>query len=100
MTDLLPIQRLEQYTERFTEEVLMVEAVVANEEDVVLIFRGFASSLMRPTAFDPEVPVIPKEGVIETIARIRGPYMPDNIQYLERDIAWTTFRDRLAEMGL
>lgn len=96
----LPIQRLEQYTLRFPEEVLMITAVVDGEEDTVLVFRGFSSSLVRPTAFDPEVPVLPLEAQITAIDRLQGPYQPDAPQYLERAIAWETFRDRLTEVGL
>lgn len=100
MAQTLPIQRLEQYTLRFTEEVLLVNAVVDGEDDVVVVFRGFSSSLVRPTAFDPEVPMLPADAVIETIDRLRGPYTPDNPQYLEQEIPWQTFSDRLTELGL
>ncbi|MBE7386143.1 MAG: hypothetical protein F6J95_032735 [Leptolyngbya sp. SIO1E4] len=100
MTDMLPIHRLEQYTLRFPEEVLLVSAVVDAEEDYVVVFRGFSSSLARPTAFDPEIPVLPADAVIEVIDRLRGPYTPDNPQYLEQGIPWITFSDRLAKMGL
>lgn len=100
MTDMLPIQRLEQYTFRFPDEVLMVNAQVHGEEDFVVVFRGFSSSLVKPTAADPEVPVLPQEANIATIDRLQGPYSPDNPQYLERDIAWSEFRDRLTDLGL
>jgi hypothetical protein len=96
----LPIQRLEQYTLRFPQEVLLVSAQVGDEEDYVVVFRGFSSSLMRPTAADPEVPVLPGEAVIISLDRLQGPYQPDNPQYLERDIPWSVFGDRLAELGL
>ena len=99
MKNILPIHRLEQYTLRFPEEVLMVNALVEGEEDFVVVFRGFSSSLTRPTAFDPEVPILPQDAVIETIDRLQGPYTPDNPQYLEQAIAWPIFRDRLTEMG-
>jgi len=100
MSETLPIQRLEQYTLRFPQEVLMVSALVDGEDDYVVVFRGFSSSLARPTAFDPEVPVLPKEAAIATIDRLQGPYTPDNPKYLERDITWEAFRNRLSEMGL
>lgn len=100
MSDLLPIQRLEQYTFRFPNEVLMVNARVNGEDDFVVVFRGFSSSLVNPTAADPDVPVLPKEVAIATIDRLQGPYSPDNPQYLERDIAWSEFSDRLTELGL
>ena len=100
MEEPLPIQRLEQYTFQFPEEVLMVVARIQNEEDCVVIFRGFSSSLVRPTAADPEVPVLPQEATIESIDRLRSPYMPNNPQYIEQDISWEIFRDRLTRMGL
>lgn len=100
MTTLLPIQRLEQYTLQIPEEVLLVSATIAGEEDCVVVFRGFSSSLMRPTAFDPEVPVLPATATIATIDRLRGPYTPNNPQYLEQEISWADFSDRLAKIGL
>lgn len=100
MTDRLPIQRLEAYTERHPEEVLLVNAVVDGEADQVIIFRGFSSSLMRPTAADPEVPVLPATAVIETLDRLQGPYTPNHPQYLERSIPWERFEGRLSEAGL
>lgn len=100
MASTLPIHRLEQYTLRFPEEVLMVSAVVAGEEDYVVVFRGFSSSLVHPTAFDPEVPILSEEAVIEAIDRLQGPYTPDNPQYLEQAISWSNFSDRLTQMGL
>lgn len=100
MVEPLPIDRLEAYSERFPQEVLLVQAHVDHEPDTVIIFRGFSSSLMRPTAFDPEVPVLPKTAVIKTLDRLQGPYQPEAPQYLERNISWATFRDRLMELGL
>ncbi len=100
MTQLLPIHRLEQYTLRFPTEVLLVSALVDGEEDYVLVFRGFSSSLVRPTAPDPEVPVLPAAATIQSLDRLQGPYNPDQPQYLEQDIPWAVFCDRLTELGL
>ncbi|MGF1520764.1 MAG: hypothetical protein ACFBSF_00405 [Leptolyngbyaceae cyanobacterium] len=100
MTDTLPIHQLERYTLRFPEEVLIVNATIAGEAEYVVVFRGFSSSLTRPTDPDPEVPVLPAEATIETIDRLQGPYTPDNPQYLEQAIAWSDFRDRLTQIGL
>ncbi|NER79266.1 MAG: hypothetical protein F6K42_06720 [Leptolyngbya sp. SIO1D8] len=100
MTDPLPIHRLEQYTLRFPEEVLMVSALVESEEDYVVVFRGFSSSLTRPTAPDPEIPVLSAEADIQRIDRLKGPYLPDDPQYLEQDVTWVIFSDRLSKMGL
>ena len=52
--------RLEQYTLQRPQEVLIVKAEIAGEEDEIAIFRGFSSSLMRPTAFDVDVPILPE----------------------------------------
>ncbi|RZM75981.1 DUF7734 family protein [Leptolyngbya iicbica] len=97
---MLPIQRLEQYTFRFPDEVLMVNAQVDGDEDFVVVFRGFSSSLVKPTAADPEVPVLSEAAIIDTIDRLQSPYTPDNPQYLERDIPWADFSDRLTQLGL
>ncbi|MBF2034406.1 MAG: hypothetical protein IGR92_02745 [Leptolyngbyaceae cyanobacterium T60_A2020_046] len=100
MSDLLPIQRLEQYTLKHPQEVLLVSAVVDGEADEVVVFRGFSSSLMRPTAFDPEVPVLPETAQIIAIARLQGPYTPDNPQFLEQGLIWDVFAERLTALGL
>ncbi len=100
MTTPLPIQRLEAYSQQYPQEVLLVNATIAAEADQVVIFRGFASSLMRPTAFDPEVPVLPEEATITSLDRLQGPYSPENPQYLERAIPWPTFATRLTDLGL
>lgn len=99
MSQQLPIQRLEQYTLRFPSEVLMVTAQVKGEEDYVVVFRGFSSSLVNPTAADPEIPVLSADAEIVTLDRLQGPYTPNDPQYLERDITWHEFRDRLTDLG-
>ena len=53
------IERLEEYTRLHPAEVLLVTATVDGEPDQVMVYRGFSSSLMRPTAADPEIPVLP-----------------------------------------
>ena len=93
--------RLEQYTLKRPEEVLLVSATVAGEPDLVVIFRGFSSSLMRSTAFDPDVPILPEEGSeIRSIDRLEGPYQPDNPRYIEQGISWPDFANRLTQLGL
>lgn len=89
------LSRLEQYTMRHPDEVWVVHALVPEEdedradgpdlaeiEDEVLVFRGFSSSLVRPTAADPAVPVLPDTATIQTLDRLRGPYHPDQPQYI------------------
>ena len=88
--------RLEQYTLKHPQEVLIVHAEIEGESDQIVIFRGFSSSLMRPTAFDPEVPVLADTAVVNYIDRLQGPYRPASPQYLERNIDLDTFLSRLA----
>ena len=88
-------KQLEQYTLQHPQEVLLVSIEVAGEPDEILIFKGFSSSLVRPTAADPDVPVLPDEATILTIDRLIGPYQPDCPNYLERQISWEAFSQRL-----
>ncbi|KAI9133481.1 hypothetical protein [Acaryochloris sp. CCMEE 5410] len=92
--------RLEQYTLQHPQEVLIVKAEVAGESDEIAIFRGFSSSLMRPTAFDIDIPVLPADANILSIDRLQGPYDPANPQYLQQDLSWEDFLKHLTELGL
>jgi len=92
--------RLEQYTLKHPKEVLLVSATVDGEPDQVAIFRGFSSSLMRPTAFDPEVPVLPEDCEIVGIDRLQGPYNPAQPEYIEQGLSWETMDQRLQDLGL
>ena len=94
-------KRLELYTLKRPGEVLLVTVAIApDEEDQVVIFKGFSSSLVRSTAFDPDVPVIADDVTILSIDRLQGPYNPDAPQYLERGISWENMQRLLTEMGL
>lgn len=92
--------RLENYTLTCPEEVLLVQITVAGEPDQILIFKGFSSSLMRPTAFDPEIPVLPEAAVVLSIDRLKGPYLPQSPDYIEQNIALQDFLVRLDQAGL
>lgn len=84
----LPIgYRLEQYTIKNPKEVLLVTAKVGTDEDQVAIFKGFSSSLMHPTAFDPDVPVLPADADIQSIDRLQGPYNPHCPKIIERGLS-------------
>lgn len=91
-------KQLEQYTLQYPKEVLLIAAEVNGESDKILIFRGFSSSLMRPTAADPDVPVLPDDAVITGIDRLSGPYRPEQPSYLERQISWAEFSQRLTNL--
>ncbi|GAQ86150.1 hypothetical protein KFL_002730080 [Klebsormidium nitens] len=98
--DEFDIKRLESYTELVPGEVLSVRAEVDGEDDEVIIFKGFSSSLMRPTATDPGEPVLPKSAKVSGIDRIKAPYKPANIVYMEQDVSWQDFQERLDKAGL
>ncbi len=88
-------KQLEQYTLQHPQEVLLVTAEVDGESDEILIFRGFSSSLVRPTASDPDVPVLPNHALNIRIDRLASPYRPDCPIYIERQISWDEFTKRL-----
>ena len=90
------ISQLEQYTLKYPQEVLLVEATVDGDFDQIVVFRGFSSSLVKPTAFDPEVPVLPSHSVITRIDRLKGPYRPDSNQYIEKGLSLEEFVSRLS----
>jgi hypothetical protein len=93
-------QRLEQYTLLHPQEVLLVKAEVAGHPDEVSIFKGFSSSLMHPTAFDPDVPVLPDNSVILSIDRVQSPYNPAQPSIIQANLTWTDFLDLLERDGL
>jgi hypothetical protein len=99
MTDSMG-RRLEQYTMKRPQEVLIVNAQIAGEDDQITIFKGFSSSLMRPTSFDPDVPMLPTEARIITIDRVASPYNPDTPRYLQQGLTTETIQQLLADVGV
>jgi hypothetical protein len=80
--------RLEQYTLQRRQEVLMVHLETATgESDTVMIFGGFSSSLVLPTAFDPDILIIAADSTINSIDRLVSPYNPNNPQYLDSGLS-------------
>ena len=97
---MLPGLRLEQYSLKRPQEVLVVSALVEGEPDEVVIFRGFSSSLARPTHPDPEVPVLPETAVIQAIDRLESPYSPNQPRYLQQGLSWAEMAALLEAVGL
>lgn len=93
-------RRLEQYTIKRPQEVLIVTAEIAGEEDQIAIFKGFSSSLMRSTPFDPDEPVLPEDAKIVKIDRVASPYNPNSPQYLQQGLTWATMQQLLSGVGL
>ena len=93
-------KRLEQYTLKYPQEVLLLEVETEGERDQILIFKGFSSSLTGATAYDPDVPVLAENAAIISIDRAQSPYSPDNPQYIEQGLSWETMEERLTALGI
>ncbi|KAL3502012.1 hypothetical protein ACH5RR_036461 [Cinchona calisaya] len=89
------IAMLETYSESARNEALLVKAMVDEEEVEVLIFKGFSSCLSYGTSPDPSRSVLPARAVIKFIDRVKGPFDPSNIHYIEKGLTWETFKIRL-----
>ncbi|MGB2927039.1 MAG: hypothetical protein WBB82_17200 [Limnothrix sp.] len=102
MTHLTPAiaQQLEAYTLKRPDEVLLVYTTEADTEDQVLIFKGFSSSLMKPTDFNPDNPVFAPTAELVSIDRLKSPYLPNDPQYIQKDLTWEMMAAFLAEVGL
>jgi hypothetical protein len=85
-------QQLEVYSSKHPQEVLLVKVKIGDELDEVMIFKGFSSSLMRSTAFDPDIPVIPDHAEIITIDLLTAPYKPTEPKYIQQGITWEQFK--------
>ncbi len=88
MMSLSRIQQLEQYTIKNPQEVLLITVNIEEEMDQLMIFKGFSSSLMRPTEFDPDVPMLSEKDEIISIDRMRSPYNPNHPNYIEKGLTW------------
>ncbi|KAL9454151.1 hypothetical protein AB3S75_009701 [Citrus x aurantiifolia] len=89
------IAALELYSLSARGEALLVRAVLDDRDFEVLVFKGFSSSLSHGTSPDPSKSVLPARAVIKSIDRIKGPFDPSNIEYIEKDLQWEAFKGRL-----
>ena len=90
--------RLEQYTIKRKEEVLIVQVETSTgEEDTVLIYNGFSGSLTRPTTFDPDIPVIEDNATIISIDRVASPYDPVKPEYIQTGLTLSEMEQFLVE---
>ena len=88
MMSLSRIQQLEQYTIKNPQEVLLITVNLGEKMDQLMIFKGFSSSLMRPTDFIPDVPMLSENAEIMSIDRMRSPYNPNHPNYIEKALTW------------
>ncbi|XP_011070717.1 uncharacterized protein LOC105156318 [Sesamum indicum] len=88
------IAMLEMYTQSMKDEILLVQTWVDEEQVEVLIFKGFSSCLSYKTSADPSRSVVPSKAVIRSIDRIKGPFDPSNIHYIEKGLTFDAFKTR------
>lgn len=85
-------QRLEAYSRLHPQEVLVVSVEIEGKEDLITVFKGFSSSLMYPTAFDPDVPILPDSAIVLRVDRVASPYNPEHPVYIEENVSLEQFR--------
>ncbi|KHN34542.1 hypothetical protein glysoja_045104 [Glycine soja] len=56
------------------------------------MFPGFSSCLSYSTSPDPTRCILPARAVIVSIDRIKGPFNPANIVYLQKGVTWEKFK--------
>jgi hypothetical protein len=95
-----PGQRLEQYTIKRPQEVLLVTVEIEDITDQIAIYKGFSSSLVRATDFDPDIPLIPNGAKIVAIDRLKAPYQPDHPHYIQTRLTWETMQALLLEVSI
>ncbi|BAZ15262.1 hypothetical protein NIES4071_71340 [Calothrix sp. NIES-4071] len=93
-------KRLEQYTIKLPKLVLVITALVDGELDSITVFKGFSSSLVRGTPFDPDVPVLPDDANILSIDIVASPYNPEAPLYIEQGLSWEVMQTRLFDVGV
>lgn len=98
---IMPIEkRLEAYTLKCPQEVLLVNLETNEETEQIVIFKGFSSSLMRPTAFDPDVSVFPEKAKIISIDRLKSPYSSDKPIYIEKGLSEQAMEELLTKFNV
>jgi hypothetical protein len=93
-------QRLEQYTIKCPNEVLLVSIENDGQSDQIAIFKGFSSSLMNPTSFDPDIPVLPDSAIVQSVDRLESPYNPNDPRFVEQGLSWEAFQRLLDAVGV
>lgn len=93
--------RLEQYTTKHQEEVLIVNLETSSgEEDIVLIYNGFSGSLVKSTTCDPDTPIIEANAKIISIDRLASPYNPSKPQYIQQGLTLAEMEQLLLKSQL
>ncbi len=91
---------LEEYSRQHPQEVLQVEVEVEGMPDLVLVYRGFSSSLRRATPANADEPVIAPTAQFRQLQRLRAPYHPSQPQVLATYTQWVEVKQWLAQEGI
>ncbi|WP_218080055.1 DUF7734 family protein [Anthocerotibacter panamensis] len=92
-----PYLVLSEYSQRFPAEILQVEVMTGGEEDLLLFYKGQASSLMRATPPDEGTPLWSPSTQLVRIDRFQAPYYPPAPVVLGEDVALAELLARLEE---
>lgn len=60
-----------------------------------MLKQGFSSCLNYGTSSNPSRSVLPAKAELKNIDRARGPFDPNNIQYIEQGLTFDQFKSRL-----
>ena len=94
-------EALERYTQKVPHEVLRVEVEQADGElDLILIFRGFSSSLMRSTPADLSQPLIQSGARFLSLDRLQGPFDPADPKLIQGNLDRAATHELLVGAGL
>ncbi|NJL97678.1 MAG: hypothetical protein HC924_02010 [Synechococcaceae cyanobacterium SM2_3_2] len=93
-------QALERYSQRIPSEALRVQIRMDGEDDCVLIYKGFSSSLMRATPASADESVIPLAATLIGLERLRAPLDPLNPEVLATYQDPEAVRALLREQGM
>ncbi|NCO76323.1 MAG: hypothetical protein GW795_04975 [Cyanobacteria bacterium] len=88
---MITIEQLESYSQKNSQEVLVIKAKENEEEVEIMIFKGFSSNLSGATNFDPDLPILSSTAQIITIDRLWSPYNPANPNYIQRGLIPSEF---------
>ncbi|WOH15878.1 hypothetical protein DCAR_0935424 [Daucus carota subsp. sativus] len=88
------VAMLEYYSESVKEVALLVKAEVDEQDVQILVFKGFSSSLSHSTNPDPSRSILPARAKIKSIDRIKGPFNPSNIEYIDKGLSLETFKSQ------
>ncbi|MFQ3584373.1 MAG: hypothetical protein SNJ85_05495 [Cyanobacteriota bacterium] len=91
---------LERYSQAHPQEVLRVQVDVAGEADLVLIYKGFSSSLMRSTPANADEAVIAPAAQFRQLERLTAPYHPSQSQILATYSQWSELKAWLEQEGI